>query len=242
MYVTELVTKPLGSPQLTLRHLLTMKAGLPQDDPYGDRLLDQPQEQFSALLANGVSHSSLPRTPVGTEFEYSNLAYSILGLVITRVTGMAYQRYIKKAILDPLGMHNTTFDVTALPENHIARGHSHNASIDGAKDGKTWRSEPLLGDGQWGAMGGLWTTVEDFAKYMKLHQSAWQLPHPGHHHERNEEPAVLCNESLREMHLPATFIGLFANEKHPTSLEAGKINLRATDCSWPHLYIIYNHI
>ncbi len=40
-------------PMLTIRHLLSMQGGLPQDDPWGDRLLAQSSEEFRMFLSGG---------------------------------------------------------------------------------------------------------------------------------------------------------------------------------------------
>lgn len=42
----------------------------------------------------------------GTGRAYSNLGYSILGLVIEQVTGMSYQEYCQKYVLQPLGIYD----------------------------------------------------------------------------------------------------------------------------------------
>ena len=54
---------------VTIRHLLTMTAGFPTDDPWGDRQQGLPLEEFQALLAGGVSFNWAP----GTRFEYSKI-------------------------------------------------------------------------------------------------------------------------------------------------------------------------
>ena len=69
---------------MSIRHLLTMTAGFPTDDPWGDRQQGLPLEEFARFLAGGVSFNWAP----GTRFEYSNLGYAILGRVITAVTGV----------------------------------------------------------------------------------------------------------------------------------------------------------
>jgi CubicO group peptidase (beta-lactamase class C family) len=91
---------------VSLRHLLTMTAGFPTDDPWGDRQQGMPLEEFSAFLAGGVSFARAP----GIGFEYSNLGYAILGRVITAVTGAAYQDYVRDRLLRPLGMTRTGFE------------------------------------------------------------------------------------------------------------------------------------
>ena len=52
-------------PPVTLRHLLTMTAGFPTDDPWGDRQQGLPLAEFAGLLAGGVgsvsyTHLTLP--------------------------------------------------------------------------------------------------------------------------------------------------------------------------------------
>ena len=99
-YVPELRGWPLVSPDsagVSLRHLLTMTAGFPTDDPWGDRQQGLPLDDFAKFLAGGVGFNWAP----GTRFEYSNLGYAILGRVITAVTGAAYQDYIRDSLLRP---------------------------------------------------------------------------------------------------------------------------------------------
>src|SRR6476469_2729124 len=72
-YVPELRDWPPVSPdaaRISIRHLLTMTAGFPTDDPWGDRQQGLPIEDFAAMLADGVGFNWAP----GTRFEYSNHA------------------------------------------------------------------------------------------------------------------------------------------------------------------------
>ena len=77
-YVPELAGLGSLASAVTIRRLLTMTAGFPTDDPWGDRLQGQPLAEFAEFLAGGVSFAWVP----GTRFEYSNLGYAILGRVI----------------------------------------------------------------------------------------------------------------------------------------------------------------
>ena len=61
---------PEGFHALTVRDLLTMQAGFPTDDPWGDRQEDLAIDAFDAMVASGVSFARSPRLV----FEYSNLA------------------------------------------------------------------------------------------------------------------------------------------------------------------------
>src|SRR6516164_5537655 len=112
-YVPELRGWPPVSPdsaRISIRHLLTMTAGFPTDDPWGDRQQGLPLEDFASFLSGGVRFNWAP----GTRFEYSNLGYAILGRVITAVTGAAYPDYIRHRLLHPLGMTRTGYEAEEL--------------------------------------------------------------------------------------------------------------------------------
>ena len=59
----------------------------------------------------------------GTKYQYSNMGYDILGLLIERVTGQTYKDYVVRNILKKLGMHNSYFD--QLPD-HLKKYRSNN--------------------------------------------------------------------------------------------------------------------
>ena len=171
------------SPTVTIRHLLRMSGGFPQDDPWGDRKLAETDAQLEALVREGLTFSN----PPGIRWEYSNLGYTLLGRIVTRVARMPYQRFVTREILRPLGMTNTVYEIDAVPASELALGYRWQ---DGA-----WLAEPMLHDGAWGAMGGMVTTLDDFARYAAFHLDAWP-PRDG------VEAAPLSRATRREMHRP----------------------------------------
>ena len=184
------------APAITVRHLLTMTPGFPEDNPWGDRQLAVSVKDFAAFLTAGVAMSN----STGVTFEYSNLAYALLGQIIARVAGESYQAYITREILRPLGMNDTVWEFTDVPAGKLALGYRP------AGAGR-WQIEPLLHDGVYGAMGGLLTTVRDFARYASFHLAAWPA--------RNDPDAgIVRRASLREMHQPAVLTGLNALAKN----------------------------
>lgn len=113
-WVPELAGLPprtTDSPPMTLEHLLTMTAGFPTDDPWGDRQQGLDLGAFAEFFRVGPSLDWAP----GTHFEYSNLGYGILGLVVTNAAGMEYREFVRARLLAPLGMAATT-----VPEAPIA--------------------------------------------------------------------------------------------------------------------------
>lgn len=177
------------APLITIRHLMTHSAGFPEDNPWGDRQLADTEEELNTLIKNQLSLSNV----AGIQYEYSNLGFAMLGYIIHKVSGMTYDKYITKNILEPLSMNGTTYEYTIIPKNIFANGYRyiHNE----------WRKELPLKNGIYGAMGGMITSIDMFAKYVAMHEGAWP--------ERNDkETFPIKRSSLREIHQPAQFIGL----------------------------------
>jgi D-alanyl-D-alanine-carboxypeptidase/D-alanyl-D-alanine-endopeptidase len=149
------------SPRIRVDHLLTHTAGFVTDDPWGDRQTPLPDEDFTRLLRDGVPFTR----PPGTAMEYSNLGYAMLGRIITNVARQPYKDYIEAQLLKPLGMASSGFEVTLAPPERRALGYRWE---DGA-----WRLEPTMAHGAFGAMGGLQTSANDYAKYVAWLLSAW---------------------------------------------------------------------
>ncbi|MBX2941827.1 MAG: beta-lactamase family protein [Cyclobacteriaceae bacterium] len=169
------------SPPVTLQHLLTMSAGFPEDNPWGDRQLDDTNEELIARVKEGISFSNAP----GLSYEYSNLGFALLGNIINKVTGIPYQQYITDNILKPLGMNDSKWEYTEIPKDQIALGY-HWVN-------EQWQEELILHDGAFGAMGGLFCSIEDFGKYVAFHLSAWP--------PRNDpDNGPVKRSSVREMH------------------------------------------
>jgi CubicO group peptidase (beta-lactamase class C family) len=140
------------SPPITVRHLLTMASGLATDDAWGDRHLDATDEWMDALLADGATFAVAP----GTAFEYSNYGFAILGRVIDNVTGASFQQFISERLLEPLGMSTTTW-------------HEPDQATVGCRwVDDHWVTEQPLTDGAFAAMGGLWSTIDDLATWVRF--------------------------------------------------------------------------
>lgn len=169
------------SAPITVFQLLTMGGGFPQDDPWADRQLNVAPKTMSAWIRGGISFSNAP----GVKFEYSNFGYGLVGRIVTNASGMPYQKYVKKHILDPLGMSSSTYDVREVDPTRLAMGYRH--------EGDSFAEEPLLEDGEFGAMGGLFTTISDFSRYMSFLLSAF----PARDDEDNATP--IRRSSAREM-------------------------------------------
>jgi CubicO group peptidase (beta-lactamase class C family) len=177
-------TDSIGIPDfghvITIRDLLTMNAGFPTDDPWGDRQESLEIETFDDLVSQGLSFTRAPRMG----FEYSNLGYALLGRIISVTSGVDYIDFVKSAIHQPLTMSSTTFHQSEVSPDRFVQGYAEFAS--------GFVSEPLTVPGAFSAMGGLLSNIEDLAKWVSGFQSAWN--------ETSDHP--LQKWSRREMQEP----------------------------------------
>ena len=177
------------SPALTIRHLMTMTTGLPEDNPWGDRQMQLDNAALARFVGAGLSFSNAP----DQAYEYSNLGFVLLGKIVSKVAGMRFQDYITRQILLPLGMTNTRWEYSQAAPDKLALGYrwEHGG----------WQLEPILHDGDAAAMGGLITTMDDFARYMAFHLDASPA-------RSAPDNGPLRRASVREMQQPRVFAGM----------------------------------
>ena len=198
-YIPEMKGQQLttDAPLITVRNLLTHSAGFPEDNPWGDRQLAVTEDDFQDMLEGGISFSNVP----GVAYEYSNMGFAMLGMIIKQQTLSHYSDYIAKHIWKPLGMTDAEWEYTKVPTNVLAKGYRWLNN--------TYVEQPMLHDGIYGAMGGMIVSIESFAKYVALHQQAWPA--------RNDvENGIIKRSSIREMHQPWRISGLNASYKYPS--------------------------
>jgi CubicO group peptidase (beta-lactamase class C family) len=185
------------SPRITIRHLLTMTAGFPTDDPWGDRQQGLDLGDFSAILRGGLSFAWAP----GTRFEYSNTGYGILGRLITNIVGREYREVVRERFLTPLGMHDTGYLEEEVEPERLARGYIWR---DGA-----FVEEPMDGYGALASMGGIFTTVDDLTHWVADFLDAFPPRddaddrHPLSRASRREMQQPMVPEVVRLSHVSA---------------------------------------
>jgi CubicO group peptidase (beta-lactamase class C family) len=168
------------SPRITIRHLLSHAGGFPEDNPWADQQLALSDAAYSAMIRRGIPFSN----PPGLAYEYSNYGFSLLGRIVSNVSGVPYRDYIERAILKPSGMSSTTLEPGAVPADRLAHGYRW--------EDAEWKEEPQLPDGAMGSMGGMLTSLHDLARYVRIYLHAWP-PRNG------AEVAPISRASLREM-------------------------------------------
>jgi CubicO group peptidase (beta-lactamase class C family) len=179
------VADPQASAQITVRHLLNQTSGLPVLS--GARPLadfdDSPGA--SERQARALSTLVLPR-PVGSKFEYSNMNYILLGLIVEVASGESYEAYVRNHIFAPLDMpHSCTARARAV-RNDMAVGHRYwFATPFAAPDLPIPRG--ALASGQ------LVSSSEDMAHYLIANLNEG----------RYESAQILSPAGIDELHCPA---------------------------------------
>ncbi|HUF97301.1 MAG TPA: serine hydrolase domain-containing protein [Ilumatobacter sp.] len=173
------------SQPLTVRDLLTMRAGFVNDDYWADRALDLTDDEFDAIVEAGVTFAQ----PTGVH-EYSNFGFGVLGRVIHRASGQRIQQIISERLLSPLGMTSTTW---------VQPDHDRWARPLDWHSGGFHDELPPLPDGLIAPMGGLWTTVHDLATWVAWLDDAFPA-------RDGDDAGPLSRASRREMQNDHAFV------------------------------------
>lgn len=126
-YIPDFSIKNLdgGETTITVNHLLTHTSGL-MIDYY---LRDNGKEiQSDTELLSQIKDEYLCFKP-GSASKYSNVGYRLLGIIIERVTGERFEKYIEKEVFKPLGLRQTSFLYTDEIAAHMSKGHNGNTEI-----------------------------------------------------------------------------------------------------------------
>lgn len=114
-----------SSDQVLVRHLLDLTSGL--DDARLWQVFSLKAEPDAPLSASIPADQLQIRSRPGSRLSYSNLGYTLLGMIIENVTGERYEHYLDAHLLRPLDMHDSTFRFVSQEGPHadirLAMGH-----------------------------------------------------------------------------------------------------------------------
>ena len=157
----------------TLRRLLSHAAGLQREVPgeYWEDLRFPDREQMLAELADAEQVLD-----AAAHWHYSNLAFVLLGEVVTAASRTPYERYVEERFFGPLALTRTTWDAV----EPVASGYFTEPYLDGV------RREPDWPESVFRAAGELWSTTGDLLRWGSF--------------MCDPEPDVLRPETVEEMH------------------------------------------
>lgn len=129
-----------GLADVTVRHLLDHTSGL-NDAHLWQLFSERPKPKTPLIAAFPEQEVQLRiRSRPGSRFSYSNMGYTVLGMIIESIVGGSYETYLDEHILAPLAMYHSTFAFTAQEGESIdpmlAWGH-----VD---DGSRFAASPIF--------------------------------------------------------------------------------------------------
>ena len=149
---------PADKSAITLHHLLTHSSGLADPEKYGDFTPVDTDTYVRAVLAQPLLFKP------GDGYEYANANFSLLGVIIEKLSGGSYETFLRKRLFLPAGMYETGYLGPAWGEGRLAQGYL---------DGKPWGTvlgRPMAPDGPYWALrgnGGLHSTSYDMLRWAR---------------------------------------------------------------------------
>jgi D-alanyl-D-alanine carboxypeptidase len=152
----------IGLAGVTIRQALNHTTGIVRNGDDADYWqLDQPfpdNDELRRLVEHGGAVLD-----ANTSFKYSNIAYALLGLVIEAVSGAPYDAYVKRRIIEPLGLDDTGPDTDAHCRARLATGYT------ARRFGLPHRPLPDVSTGALASATGFYSTVGDLCRYAAGH-------------------------------------------------------------------------
>ena len=149
-----------GQSDVTVRHLLDHTSGL-DDARLWQMFSERPEPDMPLIAAFPEPMDQLQiRSRPGSRFSYSNMGYTLLGMIIESVAGSRYETYLDDHVLGPLAMHDSTFLFTTqegtVADPTLAWGH-----VD---DGSRYAASPIF----LRPAGQFTTTAADLARFAQF--------------------------------------------------------------------------
>jgi CubicO group peptidase (beta-lactamase class C family) len=152
-YLTEL---PESKRDVTIHHLLTHTSGFSRG--FVNDFATMPAEK----MIQHFGESELETVP-GEVHEYSNSGYSVLGILVERLSGKGYETYLRETLFEPVGMMDTGYLIPDWSEERMAHGY-----LKSGRDWGTVRDKPWADDGPGWVIrgnGGIMSTIGDLYKW-----------------------------------------------------------------------------
>ncbi len=156
---------------VTLKHLLSHRAGLAPNHPKGKTLMDLHRLPGSARERRETYVRMMltepPRHEPGTKHLYSNAGYAVAAAVAERVADTPWERLMEDILFRPLGMETAGFGAMGEP-GEILQPWQHRVSASGrtvaVAPGPLSDNPPVMGPA-----GRVHCSVRDWAKFVQVH-------------------------------------------------------------------------
>ena len=147
---------PTAWDQMTIFHLLTHTAGIPNFTDFPEVSALMTQATTPDQLLSCFRNKPLEFQP-GENYKYTNSGYTLLGLLIEKISGQNYSSFLQQNIFDPLGMKDSGYDSnTAIIPDRSSGYEQGTAGLENA----TYIHMSIAF-----SSGGLYSTTEDLLRW-----------------------------------------------------------------------------
>jgi len=145
--------------RITIEQLLHHTSGLPPDfdTPEFSQSEAASRHYEPQTFAEKYCQPNLSSEP-GTQWNYSNCGYVLLGLILERISGRSYGDLLRERLLDPLGMKDSGMDRNDLTQLGGAAGYVRHA-------GPRYTPGPYIDRSHIFAAGAMYSTAEDLFRW-----------------------------------------------------------------------------
>ena len=146
----------------TFRHLASHTAGLIREPRWPESVVG-PIELWDRRILESLPRTAYDSVP-GARYQYSNIGFGTLGLVLERAAGRPFMELVRTEIFEPLGMTGSEFVVVGAElESRLAAGYvtRQDGSIDAGQPAREH-----AGRGYKVPNGGVYSTVADLGRLM----------------------------------------------------------------------------
>ena len=142
--------------KVTVAELLNMTSGI--GDFFGDRYEAADKTKLKTLTDYLPLFADEPlRFEPGTDHQYSNGGYLVLGLIVQKVSGEDYYEYVKRHIFEPAGMKDTDSYSQAQDVPNRAEGY--------IRQGPDWKNNRTTRPDRGSSAGGGYSTAHDLLRF-----------------------------------------------------------------------------
>lgn len=127
------VADEAASAQITVKHLLTQTSGFSETAGHLELAASDLSDQAIENSVRALKDVALERAP-GEAYEYSNINFTVAGLVVQMVSGQSYESYIQEHIFDPLEMRHSFTSKEEAEQGGLSTGHVTFFGLPLAKD------------------------------------------------------------------------------------------------------------
>jgi CubicO group peptidase (beta-lactamase class C family) len=157
---------------------ITLKMILSHTSSIGNKGNYSTLDRINPAISGDCAEAYLEKEP-GTHYCYSNLGLNLAGAILEKVSGVRFDEYIKRNVIEPLGLYGS-FNVDALDASRFASLYRYNKSkgefvksVNAYKSTADKMPSYVLGYSAplFSPTGGMKITAHDLAVYMMMHMN-----------------------------------------------------------------------